>query len=284
MKTMVSLFALLVAVVAIVVAVINKTPEAAAPSNTDARFDALEAQVARLSQAVMEMREERDTPPPLASGSRPGEADTLSPTAIGKEADANAEDRLKAMVSEAVDLKTKEVVEELENKDDKNPSLDVFAATLELTDEQRRAAEQEVIRGQREVFDILDIPTEGGANLMDELVEVVARSVAWPEKDPGWGKWLVRVITEKIPGTDETYATRIDAVKATVLDSFKRTFNEEQYAEFQKWGVDPIEIQDIPDSPGEDLESRYMDRARQLTAEFPDGPPKSPSQSSTMIQ
>jgi hypothetical protein len=140
---------------------------------------------------------------------------------------------------------------------------------LELTEEQRAETERVIVEGQRELHRILETPTYDGTSLMDELVEIVARGFAEPGKDHGFGKWFGRVLTEKIPGTDETYATRIESVKNGMRTSFKREWSEAQYREFEEWGVDPTEVQEVPGSPNEALEKRIVERATSLGAEIP---------------
>ena len=171
---------------------------------------------------------------------------------------------LETIVEEAVDRKAKAVVDELALKANKKPAMDVFAKLIELTPEQRRAAERVVVAGQHELHEILRLPTEDGTVLLDELVEIAARGIADPGKDHGFGRWLGRVLSEKIPGTDQTYGARIEAVKQRMRAQFKRDWTEEQYREFEAWGVDPTEIQNVPDSPNVELFRRIEERARQL--------------------
>ncbi|MHC4472971.1 MAG: hypothetical protein ACYS99_18640 [Planctomycetota bacterium] len=237
------------------------------PGGSPSRLSALEERVDRIAREVDGLRGQGPGPRGLGIG-----VSDLPNQVDGGDADpSKAEgDRLKTMVDEAVEEKARSITEELRLKEDKEPSMKVFAQVLELTDEQRESTEREVIRGQGEVFGILDIATDDGRNLLDDLVESYATSLAKPDTDPGWWpKWLGRVITERIPGSSETYAVRIDAVKASMLARFREIFSKEQYAEFEQWGVDPIEIEDIEDSPGEALEKRIVDRARELGAKIP---------------
>ncbi|MHC4136874.1 MAG: hypothetical protein ACYS0K_18100 [Planctomycetota bacterium] len=269
--------ALALSVVALAVAVIAPTQESPPPQRAPMRTDhvaALETQVAELKREVESLKAEkaqrigigRDTSRPLAE-TRPTDVDDGgSPPAAAKDDPALTE-----IIDDAVDRKTKQVLDELRIKADKKPAMKAFASALELTQEQRAAAERVVVDGQRQVHAILDTPTDDGTNLMDELVEVVARGFAQPGKDQGFGRWIARVLSEKIPGTDETYAVRIESVKTAMRATFKRDWSEAQYQEFEEWGVDPTEIQKVPGSPNELLEKRVVERARRLGAEIPDG-------------
>jgi hypothetical protein len=178
---------------------------------------------------------------------------------------------LEALVDVAVDRKTEKVLGELRAKADKKPAVDVFASMLDLTEAQRAAAERVIVAGQRELHRLLEVPTADGTNLMDQLVEIAARGMAEPGKDHGWGQWLARVLNEKVPGTDATYAARIEAVKGSMRASFERDWSKEQYREFLEWGVDPTEIQGVRDSPNVALVERITARARMLGANVPRG-------------
>ena len=150
-------------------------------------------------------------------GTRLTEADVSgSPWEV---ADIAQDDKvLEAIVDDAVDRKTKRVLDELRIKANKKPAFDVFASMLELTAEQRASTERVVVNGQTKVLEILETPTHDGTNLMDGLVEIFARGMAQPGKDHGLGRLFVRIASEKIPGTDgrarsmPMAATRFNAV------------------------------------------------------------------------
>ncbi len=127
-----------------------------------------------------------------------------------------------------------------------------------------------VVDGQRQVHAILDTPTVDGTNLMGELVEIVARGIAEPGKEHGFGRWFVRIASEKIPGTEVTYGARIESVKNAMCANFKRDWSDAQYREFEEWRVDPIEIQKVPGSPDAALWKRIPERARTLGADISD--------------
>jgi hypothetical protein len=266
--------ALVLSAVALAVAIIAPTRESPPPERAPMRMDrvtALEAQVAELTREVESLKAEkaqrigRDTSGPVAE-TRPADADDVaSPPTVAK-----GDPELTAIVDDAVDRKTKRVLDELRIKADKKPAIDVFASMLELTPEQRAAAERVVVDGQNQVYAILDTPTVDGTNLMDELVEVFAKGIAEPGKDHGFGRWIGRVLSEKIPRTDETYATRIESVKTAMRTTFKRDWSEAQYKEFEEWGVDPTEIKNVPGSPQKALEKRIIERATSLGADIPD--------------
>jgi hypothetical protein len=264
----------------------------------DARVDVLEGQVARLTKLVEQRTSTApglrgvgggreggvvEAPPPLAgtppaAASAAGRAGGASAVAArgpdGELLVGEAGADVQALVDAAVEKRTQQVVQDLKLKEDKKPLIETFASALELTDDQRHRTEQEIVRGQREMLDVLATPTWDGSVLLDELVETFAQSMAAPGKDAGRMMRLFgKLLTEKVPGTDETYGARIDAIKRSVKDTLRTVWQPEQYAEFEAWGVDPLEVKNVPGTPNAAIERRVLDRARDLGVELPeDGP------------
>jgi len=175
-------------------------------------------------------------------------------------------EQIQTLVDAAVEKKATQ----FRRMQDKKPSIDVFAETLALERGQREVVEEEVLRGQLEIQSILETLADDGTNFMDEVVEVMADGIAHPGENPGqWQKLFGRLMAEEFPGTDETYATRIEAVKKGVGQAFRRTLSDEQIATFEAWQMDPTEIQEIPSSPWKDVEARVIERARAMGAELP---------------
>ncbi len=199
-----------------------------------------------------------------ADGMNPDEEQTDGDDPDGLSGTAGDNKALAAIVDDAVDRKTKRVLEELRVKANKKPGMKVFASALELTNEQREAAERVVVDGQRKLHAVLAIPTAGGSSLMDELVEIMARGIAQPGKDHGFGRWFARVASEKVPGTNQTYVAQIESIKTSMRTTFKRDWSKAQFKEFEEWGVDPTEIQNVPNSPNTELFRRITDRAKAL--------------------
>jgi hypothetical protein len=231
-----------------------------APADTElvARLDAVEA--------MAEGRIEKQALPPV---SEEKERDVMARLQHIEHSVAQADQAISSTIDErvaaVVDEKVSAIAEKQAIMQNKEPSLDDFARALDLSYNQRVAVEDEVRFGQKEVRGILDIPTADGSNLVDELVEVLAHGgIEHPETSKRFMKWIGRVMGETIPGTDETYGTRIQAAKRKVSDGFRKVFTDEQYADFEKWGLDPTEIKEIENSPWADIGERIQERMLQL--------------------
>jgi hypothetical protein len=266
--------ALLLSAIALGLSVISLKREPPAPDRAPARNDRvadLEADVEALTREVEMLKVERAA---RTQGSVPGLPDLPQGEDQGAKplANANAPEgtgNLEALVDQAVEKKTEKVLDAMRVKANKKPPIDVFAAQLNLTDEQRAQTERIVVAGQQQLHAILSTPTYDGTNLLDQLVEIAAHGMAEPGKDAGFGLWLGRVLTEKIPGTDETYGTRIETVKKRMRAAFQKEWSDAQFKEFESWGVDPTEIEKVPGSPNEGLVKRITERARALGANLP---------------
>ncbi|MDP7034263.1 MAG: hypothetical protein QF752_07190 [Planctomycetota bacterium] len=176
---------------------------------------------------------------------------------------AQVKEEVKEQVDEAVEKKAAE----FRKKMNKEPTLDTFAEVLELSDEQRRVVENEVRKGQGAMREIMEVPLPDGTNFVDELVDIMAESVARPgQKSDRWGQWIGRLMFEKVPGTNETYGQRLEEVKNSVRSAFRETMSEEQYREFVEWEMDPTDIEEIEDSPWADIETRVQERAEAMKA------------------
>lgn len=191
----------------------------------------------------------------------PGQPKTTDPLASPE-----ATSRVEALVDEAVDKKARQ----FSRMQDKKPTLDAFAEVLELDEEQRARAAREIVRGQREIRSLLEIPADDGTVFLDELVETLAVGMAEPkEAQPRMMKLFGRLITEKVPGTNVTYAARAEAIKTTVREAFRADFSDAQFERFQAWQMDPTEVQGVEGSAWADLQQRILERARALGADVP---------------
>ncbi len=184
----------------------------------------------------------------------------------GGKADREAvKDEVLGAVEERIDEAVEKRVDELAKKQNKKPSIDTFAELLELDEAQRQAVEEEVREGQWQIRDILETPMADGTTLLDELVDAMAYGQAGkPEAGARFATWWGRVVGETYPGTDQTYAARIEGVKGGVRDAFRRTLTDEQYSEFEEWRFDPTEMEDITGSAWDDFEERVGERAAEL--------------------
>ncbi len=178
--------------------------------------------------------------------------------------DAATSATVQTLVDQAV---AKQVAEIRYKQRNKKPPLEKLAAILGLNERQIEETEREVVRGQREIVDVLNVVADDGYNYYDLVVEISAAGIAKVKPPMGWGEWVKRVKSVNAPGTDESFATRVESVKRSMRERFRSVWSEDQYAEYESWGVDPFQITHIEGSPGDALRERIKERADELAAD-----------------
>jgi len=143
--------------------------------------------------------------------------------------------------------------------EEKKPPLSQVAAVLGLAESQRDGMREAVLAGQREVIDMLRRPMADGKVPLDEIFDVFLDE---PEKAKARAPALFgMLLTEKISGTDETYGAHWEGLKKRAVETFARDLTPEQFREYEKMGLDPLEIQ-VPGSPWVEVLQEAFQRRR----------------------
>lgn len=258
-----------------------EVPEVSPPAARSSELSALQAKVDALQARVATLEAEALKPPSApsaptsqapaprgaeaASAGGPSAAATNSgaPTPPARRASGQEAQAVLAKVDERIEVAVDQKLEEIKLKWNKKPALETVAKLLELDERQARVVEEKVREGQKEIRAILDQPTTSGANLLDELVNAMAHGQR-PEAGALWGRWFGRLQSEQVPGTNLSYAARLEEAKASVRKGFREVMSPEQYQEFEEWAFDPTEVQGISESPWEDFGERVAARSAEL--------------------
>ena len=281
MQTKLAGLALFLSLVALAAGAYAVTRRAAEPADTSMRLDEIDARLARMEGSIARAREP-DEPTLIglgmgtgaATSGRAGAGTTVAGRTEaaegGRPAEAVESAETKEQIRELVDEAVTKKAAEIQQMQDKKPSIEHFSRTLALTDSQREVIEREVVEAQLQIRALLETPTADGTNLLDELVEVMAEGMARPgEKSERGMKWFGRILTEQVPGTSETYAARAERAKDRLREALRRELTPGQHAQYESWQLDPSEIQGVRNSPWKDLEGRIVERAKDLGAEIP---------------
>jgi len=255
------------------------------PDRTD-QIEALEHRIEALEDRIAELtsgpaaadpaahpteRQEDPVERTLADAAAQPPPETIAPLVMARlqhveRAVAETDRTLSTTIEERVEEAVDEKISKLELKQNLKPPLADFAEVLELDESQQGAVEDVIWLGQDSVRAILETPTADGSVLVDGLVEALAYGkVGHPEAGRIFMEWVGQVMNTQIPGSDDTYGWRIEAAKKDVREALRRELTEEQYAEFERWNVDPTEVQEIQDSPWTDIGERIEQRALELT-------------------
>jgi hypothetical protein len=231
---------------------------------TAARVEAAENRLARIEEAlpsrgpsVPGVRGGVDAGAGVPPGATPGTPATATPgepgpplvlPPPGSPERKAAEERLLGFIRQAVheELEARKREGAGQPAAEKKPPLSQFAAQLELDDSQREIVHRAVVSGQEEVIGILRTATAGGRVPLDDILKAFTEK---PEENRDRVMEVFGMLaTEKVPGSAETYAQRMDAVKKSTAETFRRSFTQDQFKAYEKMGQDPLEIQ-VEDSP-----------------------------------
>ncbi|MHC4607432.1 MAG: hypothetical protein ACYTAF_10975 [Planctomycetota bacterium] len=151
------------------------------------------------------------------------------------------EETLAALVEETVEQKLEEkkaeFAQEAEKK--KKPPLGELVAELQIDPVIESEMEQIINQGKDEMFDLLTMPREDGGNFVDDFIGLLGSE----EPEEAGRKLWVTLITERIPGTEETYIQRILEVQDRVNMSFESMMSADQWKTYKQKQLDPLEIQ-----------------------------------------
>ena len=93
--------------------------------------------------------------------------------------------------------------------------------------------------GKDQVFELLKTPRADGGNFLDDFVAAVRAEDRDAKAMALWGQMM----TETVPGTQETYFGKIVAIGGTMNSAVEGLVNDEQYRLYQRKGVDPHQVQ-----------------------------------------
>ncbi|MHC5038758.1 MAG: hypothetical protein ACYTHM_15730, partial [Planctomycetota bacterium] len=180
----------------------------------------------------------------------------------------------KALVKKIMKLESQldKVQKELEkDRPDPKPKFDQFAAKLGLDEGQQAAVKEMLVKGQEELLDHFSRPLPDGTIVMDELADAFYQSMVEPEKGKAeLVRLYTRLISEKVPGTDQTYAqvgerlnTRLSREMATVMTA-------SQAEQFRTWAPKPTEIE-LSEGPFQRYILAHIQRRQQTPGEGASG-------------
>ena len=157
------------------------------------------------------------------------------------------------------------------------PRFEALADRLELDETQRKELE-DILRGKKtEHLNILKTPRADGSNLLDEFGDELVEAIrnGKPNDDtarPVFMNFHRRMMTEKVPGTDTTYAQTMMKAQQETRVAFKEALPQDKFQAMLKLGIhNPLDMR-IPEEP---LESYIQGRLRAAGVAPPpgDGPP-----------
>lgn len=197
------------------------------------RESVTKSRVQELEDQVIAVKEERVRPRmEEASGATPrGEPPTQSVV---------SEEQLQQLVE-------KKVQEQLDKqpKDNgwggKKLPLQTIAQDLQL-DPATQAAMADVVNvAKQEAFDLLKTPRTDGSNLADEIMDAYTKGGEHAQEEAQ--KAFLKIFSDKVPGTDETYLQAMLKIQERAHEGLKRVLVPDQYMKYKHTGVEPLDVE-----------------------------------------
>lgn len=160
------------------------------------------------------------------------------------------------MVSKKVDEKLANAKQEKKGGlfgDDKKRPLADISKDLGLNELQEDQMAEAINASQKTCFGVVTTPRNDGTNVLDDIVVAMQDPEHAQEKATAA---FMKIFTDKIPGTDETYLARIMTEKAALNGEIKKILTDEQMKKYTRLAQDPHDIQTGYDPYGEYLAER----------------------------
>ncbi len=243
----VSIVALAVSVFAWMNASSDLPAEKTASTDFDRRLSILEQRFDELSDDVMQLMRDSEGSSRKASKKVTDPADkTLKPGAAIPANQANEE----VPVADQLDSRLAALENKLRHR---NPfgqwiaTSEELKAELRLSKDQSAQAERLFNEIKDQTLELLSIANEEGVAPLDEMAEDFRQGM---EFKPALDRLVVRM-EATIPGTDDTYAERMQGVEQGLFDRLESTLSDSQFERLKKANIAPSMIQTGYDPVGE---------------------------------
>lgn len=118
-------------------------------------------------------------------------------------------------------------------------SIDVLAQDLDLNQYQKQKTGEIFNQAKFEAFEVVNQPREDGTSIVEELRDTVLSS-SHPHKDGM--KVLMKLMVENVPGTDETYFSRLAKIREDAVDEAGENMSPEQVAKLKTMNVNAYAV------------------------------------------
>lgn len=188
---------------------------------------------------------------PAAAAPESGPAASTAPQSSDATASTVRPDDLEAMIDRKVEEKVKAKGEGNGFGGKKLPLREI-AKEAQLPHETELRMAEVVNDGKRKSFELLKLPRADGTNLVDDLVNAFKSDK--PEENVK--AVFMRIFSEKIPGTDQTYLAGILKIGDEINQRLEQVLTPEQMTSYKHAGVGPLDVETGYDPFAEYLKTR----------------------------
>jgi hypothetical protein len=166
-----------------------------------------------------------------------------------KSMDAAIDAAVAGKVEQAVEAKMKKELKKRRRRggEEWKPSIGELEKELEMDAFQVQKSTEMFNRGKDLAFELFKTPREDGTSLLDDLA--VAMRGEDPEKNAG--RVFMRIFTERVPGTEQTYLQEIMKIRGGVVEDLGTVLDEGQIEGLHSEQVNILEVDTGYDPFGE---------------------------------
>ena len=113
-----------------------------------------------------------------------------------------------------------------------------FARFLSLTEEQANQAKPIIIAAQAESLNVITAPRDDGTNVFSELAKLDNPAFTQEEKQAR----LAKILSLQVPGTRDTYLTKLTNIKLNMDIKLKNIFTKEQFQKYKGKNLDVFDV------------------------------------------
>jgi hypothetical protein len=153
------------------------------------------------------------------------------------------------------------------------PELSEVAQKMGLGNAEQKELEDIIRKKQQQQLELFKTPRADGSNLLDDLAAglVAVRTSGQPSEEAirqVYFRFYQRVATEKVPGTNHTYAQAMRKTQEEAYQAMKSALSDEKFEMFQSLGVrNPMDMRIADDPVGKYIQQRFKEAGIS-----PDGP------------
>lgn len=118
-------------------------------------------------------------------------------------------------------------------------SMEDLAQDLGLNQFQQQKTGEIFNQAKFEAFEVVNQPREDGTSIVEELKDTVLSS-SHPHKDGM--KVLMKLMVENVPGTDETYFSRLAKIREDAIDEAGETMSPEQATKLKSMNINAYAV------------------------------------------
>ncbi|MBI5779175.1 MAG: serine/threonine protein kinase [Planctomycetes bacterium] len=120
----------------------------------------------------------------------------------------------------------------------KKGAFEDWARFLSLTEEQKNQAKPIIIASQTEALNVLTAPRADGTNAFSELSKLDDPALTQEDKQAR----IARILSLQVPGTQDTYLSKLTNIKLNMDMKLKRILSEEQFQKYKRKNLDVFDV------------------------------------------